>query len=339
MSFEHPWILILLLLAVLPVLLVLRSFRIREERMKAYAESAFAGQLLIGANTQIRWIRALLVIAALLFLILAAAGPQINGGKEVVKMRGIDLVVAVDVSTSMLATDLKPNRIEKAKQSLSDLLTLLEGDRLGVVVFAGRPITNLPLCEDRGAAEMIISSISTESVSVQGTAVGAAIDKAIESFTQSEEGRGKAIILISDGENHEDDAIEAAQRAAEKGIIVCTVGIGSTEGTTIPVTDESGNVGTKKDMNGQTVITKLNDQILKDVARAGNGTYVRATNEDLGLTTIMGQLRNLSKTTKESVRYSSFTPIFYFGVIVAIALLVLELFITEGIRSNKTEVK
>lgn len=335
MSFENSLLLLLLLLVPIPVWLIMRSFRKREERLKAYADSAFSGQLLIGGNTKVRWIRAALILGALVFLIVGAAGPQINGGKELVKMRGIDLVVAIDVSTSMLATDLKPSRIEKAKQSLTDLLTKLENDRLGVVVFAGEPVTNLPLCEDRGAAEMIINSISTDAISMQGTAVGAAIDHAVNSFGQGDEERGKAIIIVSDGENHEDDAIEAATLAAEKGIIVCTIGIGSTDGTTIPVKDENGNITTKKDMNGQTVVTKLNDQILKDIAKAGNGTYVRATNEDLGLTAIMGQLRELSKTTKETERYTSYTPVFYYSIAIAVLLLISELFLREGTRKLK----
>lgn len=339
MSFENPLLLLALLLVALPAWLIVRSFRLRDARLKAYADSSFAGHLLVGSNTKTRWFRAWIVIAALAFLIIAAAGPQINGGKEIVKIRGIDLVVAIDVSNSMLATDLKPNRIEKAKLALTDLLSHLEGDRLGVVVFAGEPVTNLPLCEDRGAAEMIINSISTDAIRMQGTAVGAAIEHAVKSFGEGEAGRGQAIIIISDGENHEDDAVEAARQATEKGIIVCTIGIGSTEGTTIPVKDENGNITTKKDENGQTVVTKLNDQTLKEIARAGNGTYVRATNADLGLTTIMGQLRELSKTTKETERFTSYTPVFYVVVILAVALLIFELLVSEVKRKPKNALK
>lgn len=336
MSLENPLYLLLGILVLLPAGLVYLSFRRREERLRTYAESKFIGKLVIGESKTLRTIRAGIVLLACLLLSVAAAGPRISGGSETVKLRGIDIVVAIDVSNSMLAQDLKPSRIEKAKLALTDLLANLEGDRLGAVVFAGEPVTNLPLCDDRSAAEMIINAISTESVSYQGTAVGMAIDHAVEAFNNSEEGRGKAIILITDGENHEDDAVEAAERAAEKGIIVCAIGIGTPEGTTIPVMDENGEVTEKRDDNGQKVITKLNDGLLKDIAAAGNGTYVRATNADLGLTTIMGQLRELSKTSAETQRITSYTPVFHFVVAFIILLLIVELFIAEGKRRLTT---
>lgn len=336
MSFEYPAFFLLALLVLLPAGLVYLSFRRREERLRIYAESKFTGKLFAGESKVLRMIRAGLVLLSCVLLAVAAAGPRYAGGTETVKLRGIDIVVAIDVSNSMLAQDLKPSRIEKAKIALTDLLANLEGDRLGAVVFAGEPHTVLPLCDDRNAAEMIIGSISTESVSYQGTVVGEAIDHAVEAFNNSEEGRGKAIILISDGENHEGDAVDAAERAAEKGIIVCAIGIGTPEGTTIPIVDENGNVTDKRDDNGQKVITRLDDGLLKEVVAAGNGTYVRATNADIGLTTIMGQLRELSKTSQESQRITSYTPVFHFVVAFVILLLIVELFIAEGKRRVTT---
>lgn len=339
MSFENPIFLLFMLVAIVPAGLIWFSFRRRDERLRAFAESRFIGKLIVGESKMLRIIKGSLLILTCIFLSIAAAGPQITGGTETVKLRGIDIVVAIDVSNSMLADDLKPNRLEKAKLALTDLVANLEGDRLGAIVFAGEPRTNLPLCDDRSAAEMIIASISTESVSYQGTAIGMAIDQAVTAFNNSEEGRGKAIIIISDGENHEDDAVEAAERAAEKGIIVCTIGIGSTEGSTIPVPDENGKITEKRDENDNVVVTKLNDALLKEIAEAGNGTYVRATNEDLGLTTIMGQLHDLSKTSKESQRISSYTPVFHFVVAAIILLLIVELFLAEGKRKRNLQAK
>lgn len=336
MSFEHPAYLLSMLLALLPAGLIWLSFKRREERLKVYAESKFIGKLVVGESRKLRMIRAGVLLLACIVLSIAAAQPRIAGGTETVKMRGIDIVVAIDVSNSMLADDLKPSRLEKSKVALTDLLANLEGDRLGAVVFAGEPMTSLPLCEDRSAAEMIINSISTESVTYQGTAIGAAIDHSVQAFNNSEEGRGKAIIVITDGENHEDDAVEAASKAAEKGIIVCTIGIGTPEGTTIKIIDENGVSTDKRDDKGQKIVTKLDDQLLKDVAEAGNGTYVRATNDDMGLTTIMGQLRELSKTSKESQRISSYTPVFHYVVAFLILLLIAELFIAEGKRRTST---
>ncbi len=339
MSFENPIYLIFMLAALVPAGLMWFSMHRRSERLKTFAESAFVGRLILGESKPLRMIKGGILILACVLLSIAAAGPQIAGGKETVKMRGIDIIVAIDVSNSMLADDLKPNRLEKSKLALTDLLANLEGDRLGAIIFAGEPRTNLPLCDDRSAAEMIINSISTESISYQGTAIGMAIDQAVTAFNNSEDGRGKAIILITDGENHEDDAIAAAERAAEKGIIVCAIGIGSTDGSTIPVADENGNITEKHDENGNVVITKLDDGLLKEIAEAGNGTYVRATNSDMGLTTIMGQLRELSATTSDSQQVTSYTPVFYFVVAAIILLLVVELFLAEGKRKRNLQGK
>lgn len=337
MSFEYPWILLLLILAALPVLLAVRSIRKRRKLLQKYAQGVMGNKLLSGESSALRWIRAIVLSAALLFLIIAAAGPQINGGKEKVKIRGIDIVVAVDVSQSMLAQDLKPSRIEKAKLALTDLLDKLEGDRLGVVVFAAQPYTVLPLCDDRSAAEMILNTVSVESVSAQGTDLASAIDHAVFSFNGSESDRGKAIVVISDGENHEEDPTEAAERAAEKGIIVCTIGIGSGSGTSIPVKDENGKIIDKRDGSGNVITTKLDDATLKEIARAGNGSYVKATNSDLGLNTIMGQLRELSKTTSETERYTSFTPVYFIVSAFVILLLITELFVAEGKRKKSVK--
>lgn len=339
MSFENPVYLLFLFLALIPAGLLWFSMQRRNERLRAFAESAFIGRLVLGESKTLRMVKGGILILACIFFSIAAAGPQLPGGTENVKMRGIDIVVAIDVSNSMLANDLKPSRLEKAKMALTDLLANLESDRLGAIVFAGEPRTNLPLCDDRSAAEMIINSISVESVTYQGTAMGMAIDHAVSAFNNSEDGRGKAIIVISDGEDHEDDAVKAAERASDKGIIVCTIGIGSTDGSTIPVADENGNVTEKRDRNGNVVISKLNDGLLKDIAEAGDGTYVRATNEDLGLTTIMGQLRELSKTTKESKQVTSYRPMFYVVAAGIILLLVVELFLAEGTRKRNLQAK
>jgi Ca-activated chloride channel family protein len=334
MSFEHPIYLLFMFAAIVPAGLLWFSMQRRNERLRAFAESAFVGKLILGESNALRWIKGGILSLVCILVAIAAAGPQIAGGTETVKMRGIDIVVAIDVSNSMLADDLKPNRLEKAKLALTDLVASLEGDRLGAIVFAGEPYTCLPLCDDHAAAEMIINSISTESVTYQGTALAIAIDHAVTAFNNSEDGRGKAIIIISDGEDHEDDAIRAAEMAAEKGIIVCAIGIGTPDGTTIPVPDENGNITEKRDGNGQVVVTKLDDGLLKDIVAAGNGTYVRATNSDLGLTTIMGQLRGLSATTKDSQQVTTYTPVFHYVVIGIVFLLIVELFLAEGTRQR-----
>ena len=334
MNFEHPIYLLFMFAAIVPAGLLWFSMQRRNERLRAFAESAFVGKLVLGESKALRIIKGGILCLVCILMAIAAAGPQIAGGTETVKMRGIDIVVAIDVSNSMLADDLKPNRLEKAKVALSDLVASLEGDRLGAVVFAGEPYTCLPLCDDHSAAQMIINSISTESVTYQGTALAIAIDHAVAAFNNSEDGRGKAIIIISDGEDHEDEAVAAAERAAEKGIIVCAIGIGSTDGSTIPVLDENGSMTEKRDGDGNVIITKLDDGLLKDVVAAGNGTYVRATNDDMGLTTIMGQLRGLSATTTDSQQVTTYTPVFHYVIAGIIFLLIAELFLAEGTRQR-----
>lgn len=335
MSFEYPWMLLLLVLALPVALLWMRSARRRAERIRKFSESAFTEKLLIGNNPSIRRWHFILFFAGTTLLIFALSGPMIVGGKEKVTSTGIDVMVVLDVSNSMRATDIQPSRIDRAKLALAQMIETMSSDRIGVVVFAGQAYTCLPLTDDHTAAEMLLQSVSPEMVSMQGTAIGNAIDNALVSFDKGDKSRGKAIILISDGENHEDNATEAAARATEKGVIVCAIGIGSPQGSAIPEYDGTGKrAGNKKDEDGQEIISKLDETTLKNVATEGRGIYVRASNADLGIGKVYSMLQGLSKTTKETWRYTSFTPLFPWVLLASLLLFLVEALLPEGKRNE-----
>ncbi len=335
MTFDYPWLLLLLVLAVPSVLLWIRSVKRRRERIRRFTESEFADKLILGNRPRLRRWHFILFFAAFLLIIAAATGPLVTGGKEKVQVSGIDIMIVLDVSNSMRARDIQPSRLERAKLALTEAINTMGEDRIGMVVFAGHPYTSLPLTDDRSAAEMVVESVTTEMAGVQGTAIGAAVEKSIASFNIDDKGRGKAIIVISDGENHEDNAVEAAKHAQELGIVVSTIGIGSPEGAKIPEVDEYGRTtGFKKDDDGREVVTKLDEGTLKDMAKEGKGIYVRATSADMGISKVYSELRGLSKTTKETWRFTTFTPVFHWLVAAAILLLILEVLLPEGKRNE-----
>lgn len=267
-------------------------------------------------------------LTAIALLIIGIANPQIGSKLEDVKRKGVDLVIAIDVSNSMMAEDLKPNRLIRAKMAISRLIDRLEGDRLGLVVFAGKAFTQLPITHDHAAARMFLETVSTRSVNIQGTAIGAAIMQSLNSFEQTDF-KNKAIIIISDGENHEDDPISAAQTAANNNIVIHTIGMGSPEGAPIPVFTGNTVSGYKKDAQGNTVMTKLDEATLRRIASIGNGTYTRATNIDIGLDKIFDEIKKMEQTETESKIFSNYESRFYLFIAAAILFLLLEHLIFE----------
>ena len=242
--------------------------------------------------------------------------------------KGIDIMIALDVSNSMLAEDIKPSRLEMSKQAISKLIDNLGNDRLGIVIFAGNAYMQLPITTDYSAAKMFLSNIDTKIVPTQGTAIGESIELAVGAF--DDETHSRAIIVISDGENHEDDALDAAKKASEKGIIVYTIGMGLPEGAPIPDYNKYNQmVGYKKDRSGSTVVTKLNEPMLQQIASAGKGVYVRANNSQSGLKTILEEINKLEKTKFESRMFSDYEDRFQYFIAVSLIFLLLELFIFE----------
>jgi Ca-activated chloride channel family protein len=261
--------------------------------------------------------------------ILVVAGPQFGSKLESVKKQGIEVMICLDVSNSMLSTDISPSRLDKSKQILSKLIDNLHNDKIGLIVFAGDAFIQLPITSDYVSAKMFLSSINPAMVPTQGTAIGAAINLAIRSFSPNEQTE-KSIILITDGENHEDDALGAAKAAVEKNIIVNVLGVGSIQGSPIP---SAGSNGYQRDNEGNMIITKLNEQMCQDIASAGNGMYARTDNTNNALKALQKELDKLGKSEVESKVYSSYDEKYQIPAWILLGLLILEFFILD--RKNR----
>lgn len=326
------------LLAV-PVMLVvyLVSQYLRKRALSRFGEQRFV-ELLIPKYSRTRlWIKFIFFSMAWVFLTIAVANPQTGSRLEEVKREGIDLFIALDVSKSMLAEDIVPNRLERSKQAISRLIDKLQGDRIGMIVFAGRAFVQLPITTDYAAARLFLSTINTDIVPVPGTAIGEAINLAIESFDESD--NSKAIIIISDGEDHEDDPIEAARQAAANGIHVYTIGMGLADGAPIPIYNQYGKrTGFHTDQNGNTVITKLDEQTLQNIAAVGNGAYTRANNIRSGLEFIYNRISELDKAEIESKVFTDYESRFQIFLALALIMLLFEILIATGKRNWESKI-
>ena len=256
------------------------------------------------------------------FLIVGIINPQIGSKLKEAERKGVDLVVALDVSSSMNARDIKPSRLDRSKQAISQLIDRLSGDRIGIIVFAGQAYTQLPITTDYSAGKMFLSNVDSDIVPTQGTAIGKAIDLAMDSFTDNE--HSKAIIVITDGENHDQKARDMAQKAREKGINVHTIGMGLSEGAPIPVYNKGEMRGFKKDQQGNTVVSKLNEQLLREVAEAGGGMYVRANNTKAGLNAIFEEINKMEQEKFETKKYADYEDRFQYFIAVSLILFILE---------------
>jgi Ca-activated chloride channel family protein len=259
--------------------------------------------------------------------ILVVAGPQFGSKLETVKKQGIEVIVCLDVSNSMLSTDVTPSRLEKAKQILSRLVDNLTNDKIGLIVFAGDAYIQLPITSDYVSAKMFMSSINPSMVPTQGTAIGSAINLAEKSFTPNENTE-KTIIIITDGEDHEDNAVKAAELSAKKGITVNVLGIGSIQGSPIPISR-----GYFKDKDGNMVLTKLNETMCQEIAVAGNGLYARVDNTNNALKALQKELDKKSKSEIESKVYSSYDEKYQIPAWILLFLLIVEFFILD--RKNR----
>jgi len=272
-------------------------------------------------------VKFILLVTAISAVIMALTDLQSGSKIEKVKRKGIDLMICLDVSNSMLAQDIRPYRLERAKQAISKLIDKLEGDRIGLIVFAGKAYTQLPITTDYAAAKLFVSTVNPGMVPTQGTAIGEAIKLAASGFGETK--HNKAIILITDGEDHEGQVLEQAEAAAKAGIILYAVGMGLPEGAPIPVFEGDVQTGYKKDGDGNTIMTKLDETTLKQIANVGGGMYVRASNSDAGLGTVFDDLEKIEKSDIESKQFSDFESRFQYFAAIALLLLVLDLFVFE----------
>ncbi len=300
----------------------------RKRALKNYGDMAVIQRLFPDVSRSKRFWKFILFSVAFAFLIIGIVNPQVGTKLEEVKRKGADLMICLDVSNSMKAEDLQPNRLERAKQAISKLLDKLEGDRIGIIVFAGQAYVQLPITTDYSAGKLFLESINTDLIPTQGTDIGAAIDLALESFGK-DEGKNKAIVIITDGEDNEAGAVKSAEAAAEKGITIHTIGMGSAEGTPIPMFRGNVREGFRKDKEGNTVVTKLNEQTLQEIASAGNGIYVHASNSDAGLNNVLDAINKLEKKQFDSKMYSDYEDRFQWFVSAALLLLLIETFLSE----------
>jgi Ca-activated chloride channel family protein len=329
--FAHPDFLYLLLL--LPVFVLF--FIINEIRKKKALKRLGDTNLINGLVPEMSRIRPvikfILQLTAFLSGVIMIARPQFGSKIEDVKKQGVEVIIALDVSNSMLAEDIQPDRLTRAKQAISRLVDDLENDKIGLIVFAGDAYIQIPITTDYISAKMFLSSISPNMVPKQGTAIGAAINLGVRSFSPGE-GKSKAMIIITDGENHEDDPLKAAEDASKSGIVIHTVGIGSSNGVPIPMVI-NGKKDYLKDRDGNIVVTKLDEDILKKIALSTNGNYVRASNSNIGLDEIYDQIKKMKKQDLESTMYTEYNDQFQIFAAIAFFLLIADFMIME--RKNR----
>lgn len=315
----------LFLLAILPVLIAFYIYAVIRKKgaIKKLGNPILMQQLMPDESIKRQHLKFWLLFGAIAVVTFIIAGPQFGSKLETVKRNGVEIMVCLDVSNSMLAEDVTPNRLEKAKQMLSKLTEGFKNDKVGLIVFAGDAYTQLPITSDYISAKMFLSSINPSMVSTQGTSIGAAINLAMRSFTPNESS-DKAIILITDGENHEDDAIGAAKQAAEKGVHVNIVGMGLPKGAPIPL---DGPNNYMKDKEGNVVITQLNETMCQEIAAAGKGLYVRADNTNSALKTLQKEIDKLNKSELDSKVYSEYNEQFQLLTWIALLILLVEFFV------------
>ncbi|HLB01448.1 MAG TPA: VWA domain-containing protein [Bacteroidota bacterium] len=300
----------------------------RKKMMGRLGEPALLASLVRSPGKYKRPVKFFLISAAAAFLITGLANPQIGTKLEEVKREGVDAMIVLDVSNSMKAEDIKPSRLDHAKQNISRMLDRLGNDRVGLIVFAGQSYLQLPLTTDYPAVRLVLNTIDTDAVPVPGTAIGSAIRLAMESFIAGET-KHKVIILVTDGENHEDDALAGTEKARKEGVVIHTIGMGSPEGSPIPVYSGGSLTGFKKDAAGSVVISKLNEDMLKQIADEGGGVYVRATNQQNEFDEIFRRISSMEKKEFGSKIFTDYEDRFQYFIAMALLFLLAEFFLSE----------
>ena len=300
------------------------STKRKQRQLQEFGDKELMAQLMPDASKSRPIWKFCLMIVAFVLLIVAAARPQYGQKENTVKRQGIEVMVALDISNSMLAEDVAPNRLDRAKQMLSKMIDHMVDDKVGLVVFAGEAFTQLPITCDYVSAKMFLNTITPNLIQTQGTAIGTALQTAISSFGSLESEAGRAIVLITDGENHEDDAIAAAKQAHELGMQVFVIGIGKPEGAPIP---KPGTNDYFKDRSGQVVVSKLNEEMCQQIAEAGSGVYVRCDNTNTAMRALQQELDRIATTELETTVYADYNEQYQSFALIALLLLMIEFFI------------
>lgn len=322
--FEDP--IYLYALALIPLLLVLRFLLIRQQkrRLRKFGDRDLVRQLMPDVSRFRPLVKFSLLLTALALLIVMIARPQFGTKINREKRTGIETIIALDISNSMLAEDVAPSRLDRSKMMVENLVDHFTNDKIGLIVFAGDAFIQLPITSDYVSAKMFLSSISPSMIATQGTDIAKAITMASNSFTQ-QEGVGKAIIVITDGEDHEGGVMAAAAEAKEKGMRVYVLGVGSPKGAPIPI----GNGDYMKDNTGQTVMTGLNEEMCRQIAQAGDGAYIHVENNSNAQDQLDQELDKLAKKEIESTVYSDYDEQFQAVGILALLLIIIEICILD----------
>ena len=326
LRFAHPQLLWALILVPLLILLFLLVRRWKTRALAAFGDKEVVRRLMPEVSFSRPVIKFAFFITAYAMLIIGLADPQVGLGTQDTKTKGADLMILLDVSNSMLSQDFAPDRLDNAKLALDQLISNLKDNRIGIIVFAAKAYVQLPSTTDYSAAKLFLNTINTGIVPVQGTAIGSAIDMGMRSFDFND-GTSKVMILLTDGENHEDDAVRAAAQAYGRNVVVHVIGFGSPQGAPVPIYDNGKLTGFHLDSAGQKVISKLDEGMCKEIATVGHGVYIRATNTNSGLGMVMDQVNKMKQKTYDSKQFEEFEDRFQFFLAIAFLLLVAEFFI------------
>ncbi len=331
-QFENPeWMHLFWALPVLFVVFMLSRY-LYNRSLKQFGRADIILQMADMQSRTRPYVKFILIVFSFSFLSLAMVNPRVGSRMEEARLEGTDIVIALDVSRSMQAGDVRPNRLERARLAVSRLIENLDNDRIAIVVFAGTAHTQVPLTADHHAARMVLRTLGPESVSAQGTAVGRAIARASLAFVD-EERANKTIILLSDGESHEDDPVQYARIAGEKGITIHTAGIGSREGAPIPVY-ENGNVADHlRDSDGRVIITRYDEETMRRIAEETGGIFRHGSGPDLGLDSILEEIRALEKEAYQTSIFAEYESRFHYMAALALVLLLMETLIMD--RKNR----
>ncbi len=327
LRFAHPEFLYLLILIPLTAALYWVTYRNQNKMLAAFANQKLHNILFPKKSSLKSHLKFSLTLFAFLLLVLGIANPQVGSKIEEVKQVGIDVYICLDVSLSMTAEDVKPNRLEKAKYEISKLMQKLNGDRIGLIVFSGAAYVQFPLTSDYSAANLFLSAVNTNTVPQPGTAIASAIELAVKSFRYDDQTK-KAIVIITDGEDHEGNIDQAVNDAVSKDIQIYAIGFGSASGVPIPVYDASGNqTGYKKDAQGNIVLTSLDESVLEDIAQKGNGKFYLGSSSENELDKIYNDLASIEQTEYGTKRVTEYEDRFYYLLLPALLILLAEFFI------------
>ncbi|MER3375661.1 MAG: VWA domain-containing protein [Allomuricauda sp.] len=319
------------LLGIIPVMVLafffLQIWKKRTQRQ--FADTNLLKRLAPDRSSFKSTLKLIFLLAGLSFLILGLVNPKIGTKLETVKREGVDIVFAVDVSKSMLAEDIAPNRLEKAKRLVSEIINQLASDRIGIIAYAGQAYPQLPITTDYGAAKMFLQSMNTDMLSSQGTAIDAAIDLASTYYDDTEQ-TNRVLFIVSDGEDHsEDNTVSAVDNATQNGIRVFTIGVGKAKGAPIPIKRNGVVESLKKDNQGEVVITKLNEAILSEVAERGNGEYIDGSNTEEAVEHIKELLNQMDKTEFEAKQFAEYKDQFQWFLAAGFLFLFLDIFLLD----------